>query len=239
MSQRHDPHQPVVLTIGHSNRSLEAFHDLLRAHGVERVVDVRTIPRSRHNPQFNRETLPQSLRHAGIGYIHMSGLGGLRRARPDSLNMGWRNASFRGFADYMETLQFKVALKHLMKAAAEKRVALMCAEAVPWRCHRSLIADALTVRGMGVEHITNLTRTHPHSLTAFAQVVGVRLTYPVGKLSPSDNEAGRSSPLEASLAKLRRQVAGKRRRRVQDASIRSPGGRSDRIRFSSESDRRK
>ncbi|MDF0643838.1 MAG: DUF488 domain-containing protein [Nitrospira sp.] len=212
MNQRRERHKPVVLTIGHSNRSLEAFLDLLRAHGVQRVVDVRTIPRSRHNPQFNRETLPLSLRLAKIGYLHMSGLGGLRRARPDSPNMGWRNASFRGYADYMQSDEFETALKRLMKAAAEKRVALMCAEAVPWRCHRSLIADALTVRGLVVEHITNLTRTRAHALTPFARVSGTRILYPADNLVSLDGEEQRGVHLDVSAAQPRRQAVQRRRR---------------------------
>ncbi len=202
MSRHRDQHQPVVLTIGHSTRTLTAFLDLLHAHGVERVVDIRTIPRSRHNPQFNKETLPLSLRRAGIGYIHMRGLGGLRRARPDSLNLGWHNASFRGFADHMQTPEFQVALKNLIKAAAEKRIAVMCAEAVPWRCHRSLIADALTVRGIGVEHITNLTRTRPHSLTPFAKVRGTRITYPPGERVPLEGERPGFSSLTSPVVSV-------------------------------------
>jgi len=135
--------EPCVLTIGHSNRSWKDFLDLLRAHRVKRVIDVRSIPRSRHNPQFNREILSAKLRSARIGYVHLRKLGGLRHARRDSPNMGWRNASFRGFADYMQTSEFEAGLHRLMKLAGQKRSAIMCAEAVPWRCHRSLIADAL------------------------------------------------------------------------------------------------
>lgn len=170
--------QPVVLTIGHSTRVLDAFIRLLKAHSVTRVVDVRTIPRSRHNPQFNRETLPKSLRAMGIGYVHVKGLGGLRRPRPASPNAGWHNASFRGFADYMLTPEFEANLKKLMERAKHGQVAIMCAEAVPWRCHRSLIADALLVRGVRVEHIMSGKRREPHSLTPFAKVRGTRLTYP-------------------------------------------------------------
>ena len=201
-----------MLTIGHSNRSLEAFLDVLRARGVERVVDVRTIPRSRHNPQFNRETLPCSLKGVKIGYLHMKGLGGLRRARPDSVNVGWRNASFRGFADYMQTAEFGVALKRLMTVALEKRVALMCAEAVPWRCHRSLIADALVVRDLHVEHIMNRTHAHPHAVTPFARVSGTRITYPIDTRGSVDDEQ-RLGPPDASPAQPRGQVLEQRRRR--------------------------
>ncbi|HEV2387009.1 MAG TPA: DUF488 domain-containing protein [Candidatus Acidoferrales bacterium] len=175
----------VLLTIGHSNRALEAFIDLLRAHRVERVIDVRTIPRSRHNPQFNRETLPPMLRRARIGYRHLKALGGLRHARADSANTGWRNASFRGFADYMQTPEFAAALDRLIELAAEKRSAILCAEAVPWRCHRSLVADALVVRGIPVEHILSGKRAAPHSLTPFAKLKGSRITYPAETAPPA------------------------------------------------------
>jgi uncharacterized protein (DUF488 family) len=143
---------PLVVTIGHSTRSLDDFIDLLKTHGVEKVIDVRTVPRSRHNPQFNRDTLPESLRSARIGYKHIPGLGGLRHALRDSPNMGWHNSSFRGFADYMQTKEFEESLEKLTHLARRKRTCLMCAEAVPWRCHRSLIADALQVRGITVGH---------------------------------------------------------------------------------------
>ena len=121
------------------------------------MVDVRTIPRSRHNPQFNQDSLPDALKQAGLGYVHMPGLGGLRHAQVDSINLGWRNASFRGYADYMQTAEFEQSLDQLVRLASQGRLALMCAEAVPWRCHRSLIADALLVRGIRVEDIMSLT----------------------------------------------------------------------------------
>ena len=149
----------LVFTIGHSTRSIETFIEMLKAHGVKRLVDVRTIPRSRHNPQFNRDVLPETLLQAGIGYTHMEELGGLRHARKDSLNTGWRNASFRGFADYMQTPEFAAGLKTLIQTAKREQVAIMCAEAVPWRCHRSLIGDALRARGIAVEDIMSATRT--------------------------------------------------------------------------------
>ena len=168
----------IVLTIGHSTRPIEDFVHLLSAHGVKRLVDVRTVPRSRHNPQFNKDSLPKALRSAGIAYTHMPGLGGLRHPRKDSINLGWRNAGFRGFADYMQTLEFQQALQNLIAMAEKERVAIMCAEAVPWRCHRSLIADALLVRGVRVEEISSLTRTQPHRLTPFAHVFGTEVTYP-------------------------------------------------------------
>ncbi len=167
-----------VLTIGHSTRTIEEFIGLLRDNGVLEVVDVRTIPRSRHNPQFNADSLPGTLEAAGIGYVHMAGLGGLRRPRADSPNTGWRNASFRGFADYMQTEDFRENLEKLAAFAREKTVAVMCAEAVPWRCHRSLIADALTVLGLKVEHIIGPGARRPHVLTPWAKVVGRQITYP-------------------------------------------------------------
>ena len=168
----------LVLTIGHSTRTLESFIQLLRAHGVKLVVDVRTVPRSRRNPQFNRETLSENLSKAKIRYTHLKELGGLRHPHRDSLNMGWRNASFRGFADYMQTPEFAAGLARLMKLAAPAQIAMMCAEAVPRRCHRSLIADALLVRGLLVEHITGARRRQEHKLTPFARAEGTRITYP-------------------------------------------------------------
>lgn len=177
---------PIVLTIGHSTRTLEEFIDLLRAHGATRVVDVRTVPRSRHNPQFDEASLPGSLKKAGLGYVHIPGLGGLRHAKRDSLNPGWRNASFRGYADYMQTPEFERSLDELIRLANQERIVLICAEAVPWRCHRSLIADALLVRGIRTEDITSSTRRRVHTLTPFAEVQGTTITYPV--------EGSRSNP---------------------------------------------
>lgn len=168
----------TIFTIGHSNRMLEIFIQFLKASGIERIVDVRTVPRSRHNPQFNRDTLPQALAMADIGYTHIAGLGGLRHPHPDSPNTGWRNTGFRSFADHMQTEEFEESLKELISAAENERIAIMCAEAVPWRCHRSLIADALTIRGIKVEHIISKTSHYPHELTAWAKVKGNKLTYP-------------------------------------------------------------
>jgi uncharacterized protein (DUF488 family) len=175
-------HPQAILTIGHSTRERAEFIHLLQAHGVTEVADVRTIPRSRRNPQFNRDTLPQALKAAGIGYIHFPGLGGLRHAHADSQNMAWRNASFRGFADYMQTDEFAENLERLIELAKKKHIALMCAEAVPWRCHRSLIADALTVRGITVEHIMSATHRQAHTLIPWARVEGTRITYPAEML---------------------------------------------------------
>jgi uncharacterized protein (DUF488 family) len=174
---------PVVLTIGHSTHTWKDFLEILRAHHVKRIIDVRSIPRSRHNPQFNRETLSTKLRAARIGYVHLRKLGGLRHARRDSPNMGWHNTSFRGFADYMQTLKFEAGLRRLIKLARQKRSALMCAEAVPWRCHRSLIADALIVRGIRVEDIMSKKRSSEHSLTSFGRVRCDRVTYPLNNAS--------------------------------------------------------
>lgn len=168
-----------VLTIGHSTRTWKEFLELLRAHRVKRVIDVRSVPRSRHNPQFNGATLSKKLRAARIGYVHLRKLGGLRHARRDSPNMGWRNASFRGYADYMQTNDFDAGLQRLIELARDKRSAIMCAEAVPWRCHRSLIADALTVRGFEVDNIMSLKCLRLHSLIPFAKVQGHRITYPL------------------------------------------------------------
>jgi len=179
-----------VLTIGHSTRTWEDFLDLLRAYRVKRVIDIRSIPRSRHNPQFNREILSKKLRAARIGYVYLRKLGGLRHARRDSPNTGWRNTSFRGFADYMQTWEFEAGLRRLIKLAGQKQSAIMCAEAVPWRCHRSLIANALTVRGIQVDDIMSMKRSQVHSLIPFARVEGHRITYPD---QASRRRAGRAS----------------------------------------------
>lgn len=167
-----------VLTIGHSTRPFETFAELLLAHGVSRLIDVRTVPRSRSNPQFNTETLPDWLAAVNIGYEHVAGLGGFRRATPDSPNTGWRNLSFRGYADYMQTADFADHLARLIERAQTDRLALMCAEAVPWRCHRSLIADALIVHGVAACEIVSATRLQPHKLTPFGRVRGQEITYP-------------------------------------------------------------
>lgn len=174
----------TLYTIGHSTRDTAELLELLRAHGVEQVVDVRTIPRSRHNPQFNGDRLSRSLDRAGIRYVHLKTLGGLRHARPDSVNLGWHNASFRGFADYMQTESFAAGLRRLEVLAARRSTAIMCAEAVPWRCHRSLIADALTVADWRVLHILSRTTATPHQCTPFLVVRSARLLYPGRKGSP-------------------------------------------------------
>jgi len=169
-----------IFTIGHSTHPISKFIEVLKVHEIKRIVDVRTIPKSRHNPQFNSVELEESLRAEGIDYLHMPGLGGLRHARKDSPNTAWRNASFRGFADYMQTEEFGINLEKLIEIAHHDRVAIMCAEAVPWRCHRSLIGDALLVRGVDVLDITGTHSVHPHTLTPWAKVEGTKITYPEG-----------------------------------------------------------
>ncbi len=168
----------VVYTVGHSTRTSDAFIALLQAHAVTSLADVRTVPRSRHNPQFNGDTLAASLAANGMGYVRFPGLGGFRRTIQASPNGGWRNLSFRGYADYMQTPAFAENLDVLMTLANEERLAVMCAEAVPWRCHRSLIADALVVRGIRVEEIASEKKTAAHQLTPFARVEGTTITYP-------------------------------------------------------------
>lgn len=167
-----------VLTVGHSTRPIEVFIELLVGHGVTQLIDVRTVPRSRHNPQFNEDALPVSLAAANVGYAHASGLGGFRPTTGDSANTGWRNLSFRGYADYMQTTDFAANLMLVIELARTERVALMCAEAVPWRCHRSLIADALLVHGVAACEIVSPKRLQAHKLTPFARVRGEELTYP-------------------------------------------------------------
>jgi len=151
---------------------------MLEAHGIRQLVDVRTIPKSRRNPQFGQDELAAALEQHGIRYIHLPGLGGLRHARKDSINTGWKNASFRGYADYMQTSAFAESLAELIKLAAAGPTVIMCAEAVPWRCHRSLIADALAARGIEGQHIFTASSRKPHTYTPFARVEGESVTYP-------------------------------------------------------------
>lgn len=176
------PGDVSIYTIGHSTRSLDDFTALLQRYGVALLADVRTIPRSRHNPQFNGDTLQAALPALGIGYRHLKELGGLRHSRADSPNTGWRNASFRGFADYMQTPAFEAAILALIALAQQQTVALMCAEAVPWRCHRSLIADALVVRGIAVMDIYDLNHVKSHTLNSLAQVKDTTILYPLENL---------------------------------------------------------
>jgi uncharacterized protein (DUF488 family) len=168
----------TIWTIGHSTHSLEEFVAMLKAHDITQLVDVRTIPKSRRVPQFNAESLSAALPKLAIEYVHLKVLGGLRHAKKDSLNTGWRNASFRGYADYMGTDEFRQGIERLVKLARTKRTAIMCAEAVPWRCHRSLIGDALLARGVHVEDIMSATSSRDHELTPFAKVHELEITYP-------------------------------------------------------------
>ena len=167
-----------VFTIGHSIHPIDEFIALLQSNGIQQIIDIRTIPKSRHNPQFNGDALEASLLASGIRYVQMKDLGGLRHAKRDSVNLGWRNLNFRGFADYMQTPEFADALGHAIVLAQAKRSAFMCAEAVPWRCHRSLVADALLVRGVRVLEIVSAATPKEHNLTPFIRVHGTRITYP-------------------------------------------------------------
>ncbi|WP_224362951.1 DUF488 domain-containing protein [Hyalangium versicolor] len=167
-----------IYTVGHSTRPVEELEELLHAHGIQTLVDIRTVPRSRTNPQFNQDIFPRTLARADIRYVHLPRLGGLRRTSKDSPNTGWRNTSFRGYADYMQTEEFARGLKELRELTVDGPLALMCAEAVRWRCHRSLVADALYARGVEVRHITSRIRAEPHKLTPFAELHGTRVLYP-------------------------------------------------------------
>jgi uncharacterized protein (DUF488 family) len=178
MISRQEKKTTTIFTIGHSTLPLDQFIDILKAHDIQLVADVRTIPRSRHNPQFNSEALANGLKASGLGYVHMPGLGGLRHAKKDSPNQGWENASFRGFADYMQTKEFEESLRGLVEAAKEQMTAIMCAEVLPWRCHRSLIGDALFVRGIAVMDIMSRKSAKPHTLPAWAEVREGRVVYP-------------------------------------------------------------
>jgi uncharacterized protein (DUF488 family) len=173
--------ETTIFTIGHSTRPVEEFIEILDIFKIRELVDVRTIPRSGHNPQFNSDALQERLRHAHIGYLHMTGLGGLRHAKKDSPNRAWRNASFRGFADYMQTEEFEGSLEKLILIAEKKSTAIMCAEAVPWRCHRSLIADALLIRGINVRHIMTANSDREHTITPWAKVKGKKIIYPAAR----------------------------------------------------------
>jgi len=168
----------TVFTVGHSTLPIERFIALLQAYAVQRLVDIRTVPRSRHNPQFNGDELAAALAANAIDYVLLPELGGLRRARKDSPNSGWRNTSFRGYADHMQSDAFAHGLHQLIDMSREQRVAIMCAEAVPWRCHRSLVADALCVRGIDVIEILSESNYRPHALTPFAKVEGTAISYP-------------------------------------------------------------
>ncbi len=219
-----------LYTIGHSSRTLDELVAILRSFDVTVLADIRTIPRSRHNPQFNGDALRAALRSRRIRYVHLPELGGLRHARKDSPNTAWRNASFRGYADYMSTADFTTGLAALGALTEKGNVVMMCAEAVPWRCHRSLVADALTVRGAQIEHIMDAARARPHRLTPFAKVTGTRVTYP----AEVSDEAGATrlvtrAPfhLEATVRVLQRRPTNLVERWERDRYIRvlaTPGG---------------
>lgn len=179
----------TVYTVGHSTRPLDEFVALLRAYGIAALVDIRTVPKSRHNPQFNRDALSESLPARGLDYRHLPALGGLRHTRKDSPNGGWRNASFRGYADHMGTAEFAAGLDELLGVAADATTAIMCAEAVPWRCHRSLVGDALIVRGVEVIDIFDERKATPERLTDFAVVDGLAITYP----APVEDHGGQGA----------------------------------------------
>ena len=187
MKPRPEENPLTVFTIGHSTRPIAEFLDLLRANAIRQLLDIRTIPKSRRNPQFNSDALAASLAAAEIRYVHVKDLGGLRHPARDSINLGWRNASFRGYADYMQTPEFAVALGRAIDLARQTSpTVLMCAEAVPWRCHRSLVADALVVRGIRVLEIVSAAKPKEHALTPFAHVQGTRITYPADQRSLLD-----------------------------------------------------
>jgi len=178
-NKSHDTWQGrTIYTIGHSTRSIDELVEALASFGVQMLADIRTVPRSRHNPQFNADALARALDDHGIRYVALPKLGGLRRPRKDSPNGAWRNLSFRGYADYMLTTEFDAGLRELGAEAARATTAIMCAEAVPWRCHRSLIADALVARGHAVRHIMSDAKADEHKMTRFARVDGGRVTYP-------------------------------------------------------------
>ena len=170
----------MLFAIGHSTRSIEKFLEIVRAHQIILLVDIRTIPRSRHNPQFDQQALQQTLTTAGIAYRHLKGLGGLRKPTAYSMNAAWDNKSFRGYADYMQTSEFTQALDELIKLGSTTSVAFMCAEGNPFRCHRLLVADALTARGISVYHISSPRSKKKHSLTSFAKIQHDKVIYPSG-----------------------------------------------------------
>jgi uncharacterized protein (DUF488 family) len=176
---------PTLFTVGHSTHPFETLVEMLKAHGVTTIADVRRYPRSRKFPQFNDETLAVDLPRVGLAYVPLPALGGRRRPAKDSINAGWRSEGFRGYADYMRTPAFESGLEALIRVAAESPTTIMCAEAVPWRCHRSLISDAMLVRGWRVLDIMSAKAATPHELTPFARVEGTTITYPKG-----NDEAG-------------------------------------------------
>lgn len=179
----------TIFTVGHSTHPIGEFIAMLQAYGIETLVDIRTVPRSRHNPQFSQDALAESLQASGIAYRSMQALGGLRHAKKGSPNQGWRNPSFRGYADYMQTAEFRRAVEALVAIGKSSRTAIMCAEAVPWRCHRSLVGDALLVRGIQVVDMLSAEKASPHALTSFAVVNGEEILYP----PPAEGSEGTAS----------------------------------------------
>jgi len=185
----------TIFTVGHSTHPIGEFIAMLEAYNVRTLVDIRTVPRSRHNPQFSREVLAAALEASGVAYRSVKELGGLRRPGKDSPNLGWRNLSFRGYADYMQTAEFKDAVEELVAIGTSSRTAIMCAEAVPWRCHRSLVADALLVRGVHVIDIMSATNASPHVLTSFALVNGKDIVYPAVSRNATEEQDRRTGDL--------------------------------------------
>lgn len=173
----------TVYTIGHSTHPAAEFIRILQSFGIDLLADIRTIPRSRHNPQYDQTELQKLLSAAHVEYVHLTELGGLRHAKKDSVNIAWKNQSFRGYADYMQTPEFSGAVENLISLATKQRAAIMCSEAVPWRCHRSLVGDALLVRGVQVEDIMAESVSKPHKLTPWANVQGEQITYPAERHS--------------------------------------------------------
>jgi uncharacterized protein (DUF488 family) len=180
----HEAKSGTIYTVGHSTHTFGELVEMVKAHGVQAIADVRSIPRSRRVPQFNADALTADLPQAGIEYLPFKILGGRRRTSKHSINGAWRNASFRGYADYMQTDAFAEGLELLMEAALQRTIAMMCAEAVPWRCHRSMIGDALVVRGWRVLDIFSPTKATAHQLTRFAHVQGDQITYPPEPVEP-------------------------------------------------------
>lgn len=168
----------IIYTVGHSTRTIDDFIELIKSYGIEEVIDVRTIAGSKYNPQYNEENLRKSLEENSLTYLHLKELGGLRHPNKDSINKGWVNKSFRGYADYMQTLEFLKAVEQLIVLSNKNKVVIMCAEAVPWKCHRTLIGDALTVRKIKVVDILSIDNHITHKLTKFAEVKGQDISYP-------------------------------------------------------------
>ena len=168
----------TIWMLGHSTRSIDAFLGLVTSQHIDRLIDIRRLPRSRRHPQFDHVALARSLADVGIEYTHAPNLGGRRRPAADSANTAWQNDAFRGYADHMQTEVFARAIDDLVKRAETERLALMCAEAVPWRCHRQLVADALVARGVEVCEIESESRIRPHAMTGWARVEGQAVTYP-------------------------------------------------------------